>query len=123
MPCAKNPQNLVPGARIARRVYTTLVYLWPLSDEVRRRMSQPSKRRIAPVKKDGKKRGGLLQALSISLPTLRKAQRRNAPCAEENSGTVRPVAVRKAPESLLGIKNFRLTSSKKSRAYSFATRI
>jgi len=41
-------------------------------------MSQPSKRRIAPVKKT-EKRGELLQELSISLPTLRRAQRRNAP--------------------------------------------
>ena len=55
----KKKENLVPGDRIARRVYTTLVYRWPLSDEVRRRMSQPSKRRIALVKKT-EKRGGLL---------------------------------------------------------------
>src|SRR5882762_977532 len=48
------------------------------ADEVRWRMSQPSKKRIAPVRKTGK-RGGSFQELSISLPTLRRGQRRNAP--------------------------------------------
>src|SRR2546430_4829881 len=47
-------------------------------EDVRRRISQPSKKRTAPVRKTGK-RGGLFQELSISLPMLSRGQRRNAP--------------------------------------------